>query len=455
MVSKVTYKRGCKCLIVSANRVVIPYPVYPLGAACLVGSLKSKGHEAYHFDILADGGFEGLREILSKEAFDLIGVSIRNLDSVDSMAPDDFLPDIKNTIEFIRSRSACPVVLGGPAFSIMPEQILSYMQADYGVVGEGEELLPWLAQQIADGTPPEEKLFHAKPLNGVWQPADLSLSTAKYYIKHGGMLNVQTKRGCPHMCSYCSYPNIEGARLRYRDPDQIAEEVNYLRDKVGAKYIFFADSYFNDSEGRYLQVAEALIKQKNSLPWCAFFRPDENLGRSELKLLKRSGMAALELGTDASSDATLRGIGKSFSFSEVLKVNKRVIEEDIPCAHYVMFGGPDETEQTLKEGLANLEMLEKCVIFAFVGIRILPQTGIHARAIADGIVKKEDSLLHPVFYFSPHISQAMLDQEIRKSFSGQMNRVYPCHEFEGRVIALHEMGYVGPLWDFILKRQNK
>ncbi len=441
--------------MVSANRVVIPYPVYPLGAACLVGSLKAKGHDAYHFDVLADGGLERLGETLANGEFDLVGVSIRNLDSVDSMAPDEFLPDIKNTIDFIRSNTSSHIVLGGPAFSIMPQEILSYMQADYGIVGEGEELLPWLAQQIAEGTPPLEKLFYSIPLDGVWQPADLSQSTASYYLKHGGMLNVQTKRGCPHTCKYCSYPNIEGTTLRFRDPDQIAEEVNHLRDNSAAQYIFFADSYFNDSEGRYLQVAEALIKHKNSLPWCAFFRPDENLGSSELKLLKRSGMAAVELGTDACCDATLSGIGKKFTFSEVLKVHKKIIAEEIPCAHYVMFGGPDENAETVKEGLANLEMLEKCVVFAFVGIRILPKTGIHRRAIVDGILKEEDSLLSPVFYFSPHISKEALDQSIRKSFKGRLDRIYPCHEFEGRVTTLHEMGYIGPLWDFILKQRTK
>jgi len=444
-----------RCLIVSANRVVTPYPVYPLGAACLVSALKHAGHEAYHFDILADGGLDSLKKLLEDFSFDLVGVSIRNLDSVDSEAPDDFLPDIKRTISFIKEWVSCPIVLGGPAFSIMPEHLMSFMKADYGVVGEGEELLPWLAQKIVSGTPPLKKIFYSDPLDTVWRPADLSNSTSQYYLKHGGMLNVQTKRGCPHNCSYCSYPNIEGNTIRYRDPDEVAEEVLHLRDNNGAQYIFFADSYFNDSEGRYLKVAEALINKNNTLPWCAFFRPDINLGRAELKLLKKSGLAAVELGTDAATDTTLSGIGKSFSFSDVLTAHNNVIDAKIPCAHYVMFGGPGENADTIQEGLANLEHLKQCVVFAFIGIRILPNTGICERAITDGIIQRDDSLLSPVFYFSPQISRQEISNRIRESFQGRLDRIYPCHEFEGRVTALHGMGYVGPLWDYILKRRTR
>jgi lipid biosynthesis B12-binding/radical SAM protein len=441
---------SARCLIVSANRVITPYPVYPLGAACLVSSLKEKGHTAEHFDILADGGLESLGRLLERGDFDIFGVSIRNLDSVDSTAPEDFLPDVKQTVDYIRERVSCPVVLGGPAFSIMPEIILDYMQADYGVVGEGEELLPWLVQEIVGGSPPRDKLFYSAPLVNAWKPADLSPSTAGYYLKRGGMLNVQTKRGCPYHCAYCSYPNIEGKNVRYRDPGEVAEEVIQLRDKAGAQYIFFADSYFNDGEGHYLEVAEALAGKKNSLPWCAFFRPDIKLGRAELRLLKKSGLAAIELGTDAACDATLAGLGKSFTFSEVLQVSGNIAAEEIPCAHYVIFGGPGENGYTLREGLKNLDRLERCVVFAFTGIRILPGTRINEIALAEGIVKAGDSLLHPVFYFSPEISKDEIEREILRSFTGRIDRIYPCQGFGDRVAQLHQLGKIGPLWDYIL-----
>lgn len=443
-----------ECLIVSANQVVTPYPVYPLGAACLVTALREAGHRASHFDLLADGGHPALALLLAGGHFDLVGVSIRNLDSVDSAAPEEYLAAIATTVDLIRAHSDAPLVLGGPAFSIMPGELMDLLGADFGVVGEGEELLPWLAGELAAGRPPLERLFRARPLAGLWQPSTLSASTADYYLRHGGMLNVQTKRGCPYACQYCSYPQIEGRTLRFREPAAVAEEVNRLRDQCGARYIFFADSFFNDSQGHYLEVAEALIRHGNTLPWCAFFRP-QGLPPEALRLLQRAGLAAMELGTDAACDRTLAGIGKSFTFAEVLEVHRQVVAAGLACAHFVMFGGPDENAETLSEGLANLDRLERCVVFAFAGIRILPGTGIHARALADGVIAADTSLLTPQFYFSPQVSQEEVTGAIRRAFAGRLDRIYPCHEFSQRIIDLHKIGCVGPLWDLILKKRTR
>jgi len=440
---------SAECLLISANQVTTPYPVYPLGAACLLGALQAKGHSASHFDVLADGGREGLDSYLSGKRFDLIGVSIRNLDTVDSAAPNEYLTDVVKIMHLIRQKVEAPVVLGGPAFSIMPQALMELLDADYGVVGEGEELLPWLASEIAAGTPPAKEIFYAESKEQIWQKPVFTDSASRFYIKHGGMLNVQTKRGCPHICSYCVYPSIEGRQIRYRDPDEVAEEVARMHTDYGARYIFFTDSVFNDGQGHFLEVAEALIRQNNKIPWSAFFRP-QNLESDDLQLLKRSGLAAVELGTDAATDITLAGINKKFSFDDVLKIHERVINEGIPCAHFIMFGGPDEDEETLQQGLINIEKLKNCVVFAFVGIRILPDTAIFDRAVQDGLITVDQSLLKPIFYFSPHVSRKRIEEQVKQSFSHRIDRIYPCYEFEERMVMLHNMGHVGPLWNLVL-----
>jgi radical SAM superfamily enzyme YgiQ (UPF0313 family) len=442
------------CLLISANRVITPYPVYPLGAACLLGALKAKGHCASHFDVLADGGLEELARYLSGKCYDLIGVSIRNLDTTDSSAPGDFLQDNIETVKLIRQSLQSPIVLGGPAFSIMPHAFMELLQADYGVVGEGEHLLPWLAGEIANRRPPKKKIFHSGHEEHLLQRPVFTESVARYYTDHGGMLNIQTKRGCPYACSYCSYPTLEGRHLRHRDPEEVADDVIRLGADFGARYIFFTDSVFNDAQGQYRKIAEALIKRDNDIPWCAFFRP-QNLRRDDLRLLKRSGLAAIELGTDAATDTILAGLNKGFCFDDVMEIHQKIVEESIPCAHYVMFGCPDEDEQTLRCGLENIERLEHSVVIAFAGIRILPGTKIFDRAVDDNIIKVDQSLLSPVFYFSPHLSHKHIDKQIRQSFGGRLERIYPCSKFEDRIAMLHNMGYTGPLWDIILRTRIK
>ena len=135
-------------------------------------------------------------------------------------------------------------------------------------------------------------------------------------------------------------------------------------------------------------------------------------------LLKRSGLYAVEAGSDAASNETLAGLNKHLTFDDIYEFNKVCVDVQIPCAHYVMFGGPGETEKTLQEGFRNLKTLKNCVIFAFSGIRIFPGATLQTQAIKDGILKEGESLLKPVYYFSPAINPAQMNQFIANEFRG-------------------------------------
>ncbi len=442
------------CLLISANQVAVPYPVYPLGVAHLLGALEDAGHGARHFDMLTHGGLVGLRQLLTGKSFDLVGVSIRNLDTVDSNNPQGLLADISPCIELIRELSRAPLVLGGPGFSIMPPTLLDIFAADYGVVGEGEKVLSWLATELDKGRPPGQRLFYGGQDELTWPKPRYEQQACDFYTRHGGMLNIQTKRGCPMKCSYCSYPTIEGKRLRTRDPDEVADDVDRLTREHGARYIFFTDSVFNDGVGHFRLVAEALIKKGNTTPFCAYFRP-QNIKAVDLRLLKKAGLTALEMGTDAATDTTLASLNKGFTFAEAVEANRLVVAEGLSCAHFIMFGGPDETSATLAEGLENLDQLPGSVIFAFTGIRILPGTGIHQRAIDDGLVTAQDSLVEPVFYYSPQVDRQDIDGALRIAFAKRVEWIYPCEEAEARVRMLHSMGHDGPLWDLLVPKTGR
>ena len=445
---------GLDCLLISTNQVVTPFPVYPLGVAHLMGALEAAGHRPYHYDLLAREGLAGISAVIEERQPDLIGLSIRNLDTVDSTAPEAFLGGVADVAAIIRSCTKAPLVVGGPAFSIMPEKIMDLLQADYGIVGEGEVLLPQLADELYVGHKPAEKIMRSKTGKTVWPKVVYDQPTADYYLARGGMLNIQTKRGCPYRCSYCSYPVLEGKNYRFRDPEEVASDVMRVSRDHGAKYIFFTDSVFNDKKGHYLEVAEALIKAGNTTPWSGYFRP-QNLTDEGLALMKRAGLGAMELGTDATSDATLVGLQKDFSFAEVIRANELALSHDIPCAHFVIFGGPEETEATLDEGLANIEKLDNTAVFAFTGIRVLPGTAMHQRAIDDGVMTEDQALLEPFFYFSPHIDREYLDRKIKDAWGGRFDRIYPSSDLQKRVTHLHSKGHIGPMWDMLVPRRRK
>ncbi len=445
---------GIDCLLVSTNQVVTPFPVYPLGVAHLAGALEAAGHRTFHYDILAKGGVDALEERLRDAPPDLVGLSIRNLDTVDSTAPHTYIEAVVETVRMVRKSCSAPVVIGGPAVSILPEELVDFLGADYGVVGEGEILLPWLADRIEKGKPPEERILRSTPSEHPWRPVKYDRKTADFYLGWGGMLNVQTKRGCPFRCGYCSYPTLEGTRYRFRDPEEVAEDVIRAGREYNAGYVFFTDSVFNDPTGHYLKVSEALIKAGNTTPWCAYIRP-QGLDRDGLELMTKAGMSAMELGTDAASDATLAGLNKGFTFDEVLRTDELAKELGIPCAHFIIFGGPGEDDATLAEGLKNIEKLGGSVVFAFPGIRILPGTTIFDRAVKEGVIREDRPMREPVFYFSPRCGAETIDRELRAAWSGRFDRVYPASVMEDRIRHLHKKGHVGPMWDFLFRSGRK
>jgi radical SAM superfamily enzyme YgiQ (UPF0313 family) len=443
---------GLNCLLISTNLVQTPYPVYPLGIAHLTGALKAAGHDVVHFDILASSDVESLAAVLEKKQFDLIGLSIRNLDTTDSSDPRSFIYQASDLMRIVRKKSNSPVVVGGPAFSIFPEEIFSILQPDYGVLGEGEKILPRIADSLEAGVPPQKGIIRSENTMYPWQPVSYSKHIAAYYLKWGGMLSIQTKRGCPNKCIYCSYPLLEGKKIRSRDPEEVADEVKRLSRDLGAKYIFFADAVFNDHENHYLRLTEALIKSGNNTPWCAFFQP-RNLSRDKIAYMKQSGLAAMELGTDASSDKTLEGLRKNFHFTDVLKTNNAAAKEKIPAAHFIIFGGPGENKKTLKEGLRNIEKLKSSVVFGCVGIRVLPNTSIYEQALFEGACNKRN-LLEPFFYYSPEISREEIDHYLRDAWLDRFDRIYPLVELQPKITHLHQKGHVGPMWDFLISRKN-
>ncbi|GAB4335684.1 MAG: B12-binding domain-containing radical SAM protein [Desulfobulbaceae bacterium] len=441
-----------RCLLIATNRVRTPYPVYPLALACLAGALTEAGHEVEQFDCL--GRAETLREdlagVIARFRPGLIGLSIRNLDSEDSTRPESFLNDAFQVLNLVREESDVPVVLGGAAFSLMPERIMEVLGADYGIVGEGERLVVELADTLAAGATPRTAILRSAPEASPWKRPLFDRAICGYYLERGGILNVQTKRGCPYRCGYCSYPLLEGNRIRTRDPAEVVEDVLRLEKEFGARYIFFTDSVFNDPGGAYLELCEHLVRKGNTLPWTAYFRP-RRTQRDEMALMKRAGLDAMEVGTDCGCDTTLAAVGKGFTFDEAVAFNDLAAEFEIPCAHFIMFGAPGETGGTVRESLDNLERLDPAVVMAFNGIRILPDTSIEARAVRDGVIEEGQDLLEPTYYFSPDVDRDEIDRALRERWAGRPDRICPGASDTERVAIFHRKGYTGPIWDKIIR----
>jgi radical SAM superfamily enzyme YgiQ (UPF0313 family) len=292
----------------SSNVTTEPYPVYPLGMAVIAGALARCGHEVRQFDFLAAGkSEEALLSAVRVFAPDCICLSLRNIDNVDSFSAESawYVGQAKRLVELLRTVSAAPVIVGGPGFSILPEEILVISRRSRRSAKE-RGVCNIVAALAAGEAVPALQTGRA-PLPGADQGSPLlTRELVDFYVGQTGMVNLQTKRGCPHDCVYCTYPSLEGRHFRPRAAGIVVDDIERIGRDFGVSGFFFTDSVFNDPRGEYLELAEEILRRNLKISFCAFFRP-QGIGRPELALLKRAGLHAAELGTDAASNVTLAG----------------------------------------------------------------------------------------------------------------------------------------------------
>ena len=446
-----------RVLLISANTCVDPYPVFPLGMATVAAALMEAGHEVLQFDWLAAGEVpQTLSQALATFGPDVVAVSIRNLDRVDSMAESAEgweLRGARDVIALLRQQMDVPIVVGGPAVSIMPREVRAYVGADVAVVGEGERSIVEVVEAAAqDGSLPEVWPGGSERLSGVGQRSPcLDPSLVSFYWNASGILGLQTKRGCSYHCCYCTYPGLEGPCFRPRPTEAVVTDMERLKRDFQVDTVFFADSVFNDPAGHYLELAEALARRELGVKWAAYFSP-KGMDREAVALCRRAGLYAVELGVDAASDATLHGMGKAFTWADAREATDMLSQSHVACAQFIIFGGPDETAETVEEGLNNIAALESCVVFGFSGIRIYPGTPLHRRALAEGVVQKDESLFEPVYYIAPTVDKAWMDRRLTEAWARRPDRVFPPQRGYCVTAKLRSLGWKGLLWERLIAR---
>ena len=216
-----------KVLLISANTEPINIPVIPVGLGAVAVATLNAGHEVDLIDLMSvSDTWLVIKEAMEKFQPDVIGISVRNIDDQNMEHPQFLLDQVKAVIADCRSFSNAPIVLGGAGYSVFPESSLAYLGADMGIQGEGEAAFPALLalmEQGADlsgtaglylsGLGLQGKRKFAKNLDLLPLP-DADLWTPPASEDQELWMPMQTRRGCPMNCSYCSTSCIEGRRQR-------------------------------------------------------------------------------------------------------------------------------------------------------------------------------------------------------------------------------------------------
>lgn len=398
-----------RVLLISANREEINMLTWPLGLACVAVATQKAGHDVRLLDLMeTNDPTSALREAIHEFHPDVIGISVRNIDDQNMESPQFLLAEVKGVITECRTLSKAPIVLGGAGYSIFPESSLDYLGADMGIQGEGETAFCELLKRIEKGRdfsgvpglyvsgagPRGERTF-VRELDELRLPDTHLLSSDRYHDQEF-WLPVQTRRGCPMKCSYCSTATIEGCVIRKRSPEEV---VRWLGECVQAGFsrFYFVDNTFNLPPSYARMLCSKLIKAHLDIKWRCILYPvkiDEEL----IRLMAKAGCVEVSLGFESGHELILHSMKKRFKPDDVRRTSDLLGKHGIRRMGFLLLGGPGETKVS---ALASLEFADSLNLEAMkvsVGIRIYPYTSLAETALEEGVISPDDNLLMPRFY---------------------------------------------------------
>ena len=393
-----------KILLVNPNNYRKP-PTPPLALEYLDSALKGTRHDCCILDLCFDDQPAiTLREEIVRFDPDLVGFSIRNIDTVLFENNIFFLPGIKVLVDVVKNMGL-PVILGGVSYSFIPEGILSYLGADWAVRGPGEKALIHLLDEI-EKSPPKRGTI----INGWVKGIDPDMrvvrgETLNYarYIKEGGLSGFQTQKGCLGTCSYCSESS---GQVLFRSPARVIEEIAEMVNK-GFTEFHLCDTEFNQELEYCHTFLESLIEKGPDISWTLYMKTwpyDEELFR----LLAKSGAYLITLsiptvGDPIENTAMIRQFSKKYGIRLAI---------DLLC------GFPDQTIESIRKTIEQLRKIHPDIVGVNAWIRLCPGTKIARKVwnnpsykiFLTGAVDNNPEMIYPVFY--NHLSIEMLQEII-------------------------------------------
>lgn len=431
-----------KVLIISTNRIDHPVTVIPYGACIVAEAAARGGHLVKFLDLMFQPDpVTTIQAALRRFSPEVIGLSMRNLDNNDLQAPVSFVSELVTITRFLKQNSFAPIVLGGAAVGVMPGPLLSCTRAAYAVLSDGEVAFPALLKVLENGRGFEEVPRLAWLDNGHYRvstdspgelgniamrPAFEHWLNLKAYRAASAAIPIQSKRGCPFSCIYCTYSMSEGKTYRLVPPEEVAQMLLHLAAQ-GYRDIEFVDNVFNAPYDHALAICDCVAQTKPKLRLITMELNPAFVDQKLLKAMENAGFVGVGLAAESAADAVLTGLQKGYSRAEVENAAAAIRRSNLPCFWMFLLGGPVETEQTVNETIsfARRVLRKGDAAFFNIGIRIYPGTELEKIARKQGLLAHtDDEMLQPVFYFSPELSLSWTLAQVRRAAGETLNLLH-------------------------------
>lgn len=339
---------------------IIGMRVPPLGLASIAAVLEEEGHKVKIIDSPTLGLTlnEFLQKVISWNP-DVIGIT--------STTPTIY--KAYKAVKFLKSRlKDVPVIMGGQHVTFMYKEAIS-RGVDVVVRGEGElttlELLnciekygidktalkriKGLAFKMGDEIVVTEDRGLIKDLDKLPFPARHLLPMDKYTLfdKPLRVIHLIASRGCPYGCIFCSTSYFWGRRVRFRSPENVADEIEEAISKYKTNILVFADDELTISRRFIYGLLSEFKKRGLDVKFSCGSRVD-HVNRELLRSLYNNGCEIIYFGVESGSQETIDRIGKRIRLEQAERVFRWVKELGGEAMGTFVLGFPWETVNDMK-----------------------------------------------------------------------------------------------------------
>jgi radical SAM superfamily enzyme YgiQ (UPF0313 family) len=324
----------------------------PLGMGFLISLLRNKGHKIFFIDnYLKPSNFieEGY---LQKNRIDFAGIYANTICYRDTLR-------MFNKIQNLRKKKKWKgkIIVGGPHTSVAPDSIPEFV--DYVVQGEGEKAIV----DIIEGKE-KRRIIRKERIEDLdtlpFQPWDIFSKLLYNYscpwLDEKPVFTMNTSRGCPFNCAFCSVGSIWGEGYTYFSAERIIDEINHLKSTFDAKAIYFREDNFTMNRQRTKSFCEEMLKKKTNICWACETRVDSLNDGEMVKLMADAGCKAVYLGVESGSQRILDILNKGITIEQVEKAVNLCKRYEIRTYCSLIAGVPGET---YKDYLLTVKLMNK------------------------------------------------------------------------------------------------
>ena len=279
------------------------------------------------------------------------------------------------------------VVMGGAHATTLPEDTLKASGADIVIIGEGEKTfsrivrlisqdknlsefanLPGICIKIDGKVRQNAPSKFITPLDKIpfpaWDLIDIAEYKGWYMSKQSPEATMFFSRGCPYNCTFCSNRVWKSSQpvVRFRSPENIVDEMEYLKNNFSVKEIFDNSDEFNCNLEHSLAVCREIKKRNLGITWKTQLRVSP-FTEELAKELAASGCWYVHLGVESGNQETLNGIKKKIDLKDVELTCKLLKKYNIKVmALFMLFNVWEENGKLCYE---DVKMTQNTLDFAW------------------------------------------------------------------------------------------